>query len=144
MHIDHVKQVFKGELYTQWHNDLQVKFAKEHGLTAVQGRHEGGLGKNMLHFNSNSGAQAINLAYLLGASRIILLGFDIGNAPNGKAHWFGSHPKGLVDGVNTNLVGRFNKLAEDLKREGVEVINCSRRTNLTQFKRIAIEQLALS
>lgn len=91
------------------------------------------MGKSLIHYNSNSGAQAINLAYLLGASRIILLGYDMG--ATGNTHWFGRHPKGLSTGRYGNYIPEFTRLAADLSNEGVEVINCTRKTALTQFRR---------
>lgn len=93
----------------------------------------------MLHFNANSGAQAINLAYLMGATRIILLGYDMG--ATGQSHWFGSHPKGLNNGNYAGYVRNFTKLAADLRYEGVEVINCTRTTALTQFPRAELSSI---
>lgn len=42
---------------------------------------------------------------------------------------------GLTNGAYESFIPRFDKLAEDLEREGVEVVNCSRFTKLRQFKR---------
>ena len=138
IHLENVRKTFTGKLYTQWHNPEQKDkvWTESEGITAIEGCRVKGLGKDKLHFNSNSGAQAINLAYLLGATRIILLGYDMG--ATGNSHWFGSHPKALRNGNYTNYVADFNRLADDLKREGVEVINCTRQTALTQFKRAEI------
>ena len=133
LHIEAVKSTFKGRLFCQWHKPDEKAFAEEHGITALQGRHSRGLGRDMLHFNCNSGAQAINLAYLLGATRIILLGYDMG--ATGNTHWFGNHPEGLRNGNYQNYVSNFTQLAADLAQEGVEVINCTRHTSLHQFKR---------
>lgn len=139
-HIDAVRKGFKGKLYTQYRTEDERRWAENEGLTAVKGEHSPGLGKNMLHFNANSGAQAINLAYLFGATRIVLLGYDMGKT-GGRNHWFGNHPKGLNDGSYENYVEHFTRLASDLSGEGVEVINCSRETNLHQFKRSTVDQL---
>jgi hypothetical protein len=138
VHIDDIKHTFKGKLYTQWHNGDQKDkaWAESQGITAIQGAHVKGLGRDIIHFNGNSGAQAINLAYLLGATRIILLGYDMG--ATGNSHWFGSHPKELRNGSYSQYVANFTRLAADLEREGVEVINCTRQTALTQFKRAEI------
>lgn len=134
-HLDDIRKTFSGKLYTQWHNSEEKDrvWAEGEGLTAIRGCHARGLGKDKLHFNENSGAQAINLAYLLGAARIILMGYDMG--ATGSGHWFGEHPKGLVRGNHSKFVESFTRLAEDLKGEGVEVINCTRQTALHQFKR---------
>ena len=134
VHIDRVRETFSGKLYTQWHDDAGKEFAAEHGLTALEGSHDSGLGLDKIHFNENSGAQAINLAYLLGAKRIILLGYDMGWS-GGKSHFFGDHPPELTTGNHFVYVESFTKLARDLKAKGVEVINCTRETMLYQFPR---------
>lgn len=135
-HLEDVKATFKGELYTQWRTEPERDWAVQSGITALQGVHNKGLGRDKLHFNANSGAQAINLAYLLGATRIILLGYDMG--ATGNTHWFGSHPEGLRNGNYGGYVANFNRLAADLEQEGVEVINCTRHSALHQFHRADI------
>jgi hypothetical protein len=42
---------------------------------------------DMLGWNNNTGAAAINLACHLGAKRIFLLGFDMTANPEGQTHW---------------------------------------------------------
>lgn len=132
IHLPDVRKVFRGKLYTQWHTKEGKEWADSEGITAIEGCHGTGLGRDRIVFNNNSGAQAIGLAYLLGAERIVLLGYDMG--ATGNTHWFGSHPKGLRNGNYSNYVQTFTRLAEDLKREGVEVVNCTRQTALTQFR----------
>lgn len=69
----------------------------------------------------NSGAQAINLAYLLGARRIVLVGMDMGGQ-----HFFGEHPKAIrCDSEFKQMVRSMSVMACELDREGVEVINTS-------------------
>lgn len=101
-----------------------------------------GLGRDHIRHGSNSGYQAINLAYLLGAGRIILLGYDMG--ATGNTHFFGAHPKPMTSGNYTTFVERFTPLAEDLKREGVEVLNCTPQTALTQFTRASLDDVLSS
>jgi hypothetical protein len=121
-------------LYTQYHNEDTKKFADEHGINAISGVDGSGLnGKNIVH-GGNSGHQAMCLAYLLGATSIYLLGYDM-QRTGGKSHFFGEHPKGMINGNYAKFLPQFNKLATDLQREGVEVINCTRQTALTQFRR---------
>jgi hypothetical protein len=95
---------------------------------------------DQIHTGYNSGYQAIGLAYLWGAKRIRLLGFDMMRS-GGKTHWHGDHPKQLGNG------GRFHDwckqmapLAADAKEAGVEIINCSRKTALTCFPRLSIQE----
>lgn len=92
-----------------------------------------------LHQGSNSGFQAVNLAYHFGARRILLLGFDM-QKTGGKSHWFGDHPFGLqVPSPFATFIKHFGPLAEDLKNTGVEVVNCSAHTALTCFPRASIQ-----
>jgi len=135
-----IRRDFKGQLYTQYHNKGVKQFADKHGIQAVEGINHGGIGEDKIHHHSNSGAQAINLAYLLGATRIILLGYDMGQT-GGKNHWFGNHPKGMTNGNYKGFVPRFDSIAEDAKAKGVEIINCTRQTNLTQFPQASIDDI---
>lgn len=129
---------FSGKLVTQWHFNTQGKreqwdFAQERGIEAVEGIDSRGLGRKKLHFNSNSGAQAINLAYLYGATQIILLGYNM-QPVAGQRHFFGDHPETLHNGNYFEYAKRFTRLADDLRDEGVDVINCTKDSALTQFR----------
>lgn len=129
----------------QHHKANEKKFlAANPWITGIQGAHAKGLGKETIHFGSNSGYQAINLAYLLGAKRIFLLGYDMTHKQGTKTHWFGDHPPEFGRGKYEAFIPFFNSLASDLSAAGVEVINCSRITKLTQFKRGTIDDFATS
>jgi hypothetical protein len=111
-------------------------------LNWICGRQKPGLCLDPLaiHYGGNSGYQAINLAFNWGARRIILLGFDMGKAVDGRSHYFGDHPAGLRRGGNfRNWIADFEQLAADLKAEGVEVVNCSRSTALRCFPRMDLQ-----
>jgi hypothetical protein len=104
------------------------------GLNYREGEDGPGLGKDRLRYGSNSGYQAINLAYLMGAKRILLLGYDMGHSD--KRHFFGEHPKAIRASTDyRQFIPGFSALARDLDKEGVSVINCSRQTALTCFPR---------
>jgi hypothetical protein len=84
----------------------------------------------------NSGAGAILLAQELGAAEVVLLGYD-GGKSNGKAHWHKDHPNGLGNaGVSDKWPEQFNQLRALLK---VPVVNCSRTTAITAFRRNSLE-----
>jgi len=83
-----------------------------------------------LKTGSNSGFQAINLAVHFGAKRVVLLGYDMQGD-----HFFGKHPDGTVPPFQICLE-KFRTLVEPLRRLGVEVINCSRKTKLDCFPRM--------
>lgn len=93
-----------------------------------------------IHAGLNSGFQAIGLAYMWGAARIVLLGYDMQRGPNGESHHHGDHEGGLPNlGTLHEWAREMVDLAIDLRRRGVDVINASRRTALTCFERMPIE-----
>jgi hypothetical protein len=81
---------------------------------------------------SNSGHQAINVAVHLGASRILLLGYDMRGG-----HFHAPHPDGSAPPF-TVCLARFRTLAAALPA-GVQVLNCTRRTALTCFPCVPLE-----
>lgn len=112
------------------------------GVTALSYGNGEGLGRDVLNTGSNSGYQAINLAYLRGARRIVLLGYDM-QATGGRNHWHPDHPArmGNFGATMASLCApKFSPLAQDLHREGVRVINCSRQTALQCFERMPLAE----
>jgi hypothetical protein len=96
----------------------------------------------------NSGYQAILLAANRRHRRIILLGFDCQSGANGKVHFHGRHRPPLKNPTQANFArwtAWFDRVAPALQGVGIEVINCSRATALTGFRRMSLETaLALS
>lgn len=89
-----------------------------------------------LRTGKNSGYAAVNLAVHLGASRVILLGYDMGASPLGRRHFFGDHPRGLNNPTPDHFswwIGLFDSIVEPLAAAGVSVVNCTRRTALSCF-----------
>lgn len=82
-----------------------------------------------LAHGTNSGYQAINLAFHLGASHIILLGYDM--HCTGAAHWHTGHgpydadPKRYEAKIQHDMLPRFQSLVDPLRSMGVQVTNCS-------------------
>lgn len=92
----------------------------------------------------NSGFQAINLAAVAGAGRIVLTGYDMSRA-NG-IHWHGSHrdvdPR-LSDPGAQNFATwsrGIDKMFAELRARGIEGINASRETALRAWPRATIEE----
>lgn len=146
---DHHEPIeFAGEKWTQLPlnepalHTQQMAVIEKYGLRSIQGGHGSGLGEPHIHYGSNSGYQAINLAYLWGAAEIILLGYDM-QATGGKQHWFGDHPDGpmKVQSHYDSWMTDYSRLADGLARAGVEVINCSRATALTCFRQAVLEEV---
>ena len=80
----------------------------------------------------------MNLAYLLGAKRIILLGYDMGNSID-KSHFHDGYPTNKTNNsiyVN-NFIPAFEALYPLLKNSGIEVYNASIKSKLTVFPRIS-------
>ncbi len=76
-------------------------------------------------WNRTSGTSGINLAYHLGAKRIVLLGFDMGLI-NGRKNWHEDHfPHKDVPDPFPKFLKCWEFIFEDLKRLGVEIINTS-------------------
>ncbi|GAG61285.1 unnamed protein product [marine sediment metagenome] len=80
----------------------------------------------------NSGYQAINLAAHLGASRIILLGFDLKPATDGRHHWFGDHADWSPPNYIAMHMGFFF-LPQAAKDAGVEIVNCTPGSDLANI-----------
>lgn len=90
----------------------------------------------------NSGYQAINLAYHIGAKEIFLLGYDM-QRTGGLNHWHPDHPKGWANGGDyADWRKRLAELSADLTSAGVKVVNCSRETALTCFDRSTIFEVS--
>ena len=91
---------------------------------------------------SNSGYQAVNVAVHLGASRIVLLGYDMQPSKDGRVHWFGQHaiPQATSRPPFEAFKAAFESLRKPLKDLGIEVINATRETALTTFPRVTIDE----
>lgn len=136
LHLPAVQKNFAGECWTQSrriaHRDHlhHVKCSDEPGLTTKPG---------VVFSGSNSGYQAVNLAYLFGASEILLVGYDM-QRTYGISHWHGDHPSPLnPDMPIESWVKKFGQLAHDLIAKEVAIVNCSIETALTCFPRQDLE-----
>lgn len=113
----------KGECYTR-----SATAARKYGLKLFEGTR----GKY------NSGQKAIELAAHLGASRIILIGFDCSVAKG--IHWHGKHLGGLRNpGPNSVKSWHDEFLQMTLQVKLPPVVNCSRYTELECFPKVALE-----
>lgn len=90
-------------------------------------------------FNSpgNSGAGAIALAILHGATTVYLLGYDCQHT-DGKAHWHVDHPTEPVRMGNAASVARWPAQFAKLAKRAT-IINCTRVTALDCFPRATLE-----
>lgn len=79
----------------------------------------------------NSGYAAMNLAYHYGATKIVMLGYNM-QPWKGKTHFFGEHPQKNKSPYN-QFRAAFESLVKPLAKAGVTVINCSRDSVLNCF-----------
>lgn len=134
-HLPQVRRVFRGKLWTQYERDGDDnKHLAGSGVHLVRSVAAPGLSTDpgVIHQGQSSGYQAINLALHFGASRIVLIGYDLGH--NGKTHFFGDHPTGLqVNSPFASWQKQYRTI--DPAAYDIEIINCTRGGNLDAFER---------
>jgi hypothetical protein len=77
----------------------------------------------------NSGLRAIELAFQLGAERVLLLGYDC--TVQGGTHWHGDHES--TKNPDEALCRKWNVQHGRLARKS-DVVNCSRETSLSAYR----------
>lgn len=109
------------------------------GVTTLQW--STGVGVDMdptrVRLGGHSGYAAIGVAIHLGAKRIVLLGYDLAAAPDGRQHVHEPHP----DGSHLKYEYRravYRTLQQPLDRLGIAIINASRRTAIPDIVRMPL------
>lgn len=93
--------------------------------------------KKIIGSGGNSGFQALNLAYLHGYKRALLLGFDYMNSGQ---HYFGRHPNELDKSPDMRRwVEHMRKAKPIMDSVGFEVINCTRHSAIDCFPLMPID-----
>lgn len=89
---------------------------------------------------SSSGAHAICLAVMLGATKVILLGFDCQHT-EGKRHHHEDYPDGFGNADRPERwIKEHEKIAQGAKNLGVRIINCTRHTALECYEKQALSE----
>jgi hypothetical protein len=120
-------------------NEIQERFTGRYVVTIAEDRFpgvtqlrcSGALGLDQdpgsLRHGNNSGYQAIHLAYHFGASRIVLVGYDM--HANGRNHWHnrdaGRDSKDFNQTLQLDMLPCFEYLKQPLLDAGVTVVNAS-------------------
>ncbi len=132
----HKESVFRSFSGSKWTQD--PGFKDDPAFNFIRSIEGTGLADDALVQGNNSGYQAINLAYVLGASRVILLGYDMRGQGE---HWFGRHDQSKGLGANTDY-STFVRHFEQMQPQdyGLEVINCSRESALECFPRMRLRE----
>lgn len=127
---------FKGQKITIENTGMQVKDPTVfmlHNANDSRGS-QGGLSEqpNGIKTGANGGYQAINIATLAGATRILLLGYDM-KFTGGRSHSHNGHPLRMGEVAYTNYARNFASMVPQLKQKGIQVINCTPGSALTAF-----------
>lgn len=102
---------------------------------------------NSVSWNANSGSAAISIAAHMGATKIILVGFDMKLDVGFKQHWHseygamnrkGATPKSLP--FNRHLSG-FPHIARDALRMGITIINACPDSAIACFPRMSVKDI---
>lgn len=132
---------FKGEKLICTYGDrkemkIRESLCKEYGLKFINGRKGSGfsLDPEYIHYGTNSGFQAVNVAIQRLFCPILLLGFDMYGT-----HFFGEHPKPLRE---TKKYDRFIDYFHQAKRLNPEIniINCTPHSRLQSFPMLGLEE----
>ena len=127
---------FAGERWT-----VSAEAAKQYGLNHIDYKpsEKWSSDPRWLATGGNSGFQAVNLAVLQGAARVILLGYDMGHEYGTPKHWWtGQFERPIRTSNYAEWVKRFNAAAPLIP---VPVINCTRRTALNCFPKMTLEEV---
>jgi hypothetical protein len=84
---------------------------------------------------------AMNLAFHLGVKRIVLVGIDMGRAPDGASHHHKPHPWPPRPGnvVWDEQLEQLQHIVGPLKRHGVEVINTSPVSRIEWWPKMSLQ-----
>lgn len=137
------KPAFTGDKWSSHHlpDNNKLAAAERHGLNLVRGRAGQGFSVDpeCVHYGANSGFQAVNLALLFGARRLVLVGFDM-RLVAGRSHFFGEHPAGLRRTSNHQNFIRAFEIAAASMPGGIDIRNATPGSALTCFPSIDLDQ----
>jgi hypothetical protein len=92
-----------------------------------------------LGHGNNSGFGALNLALVLGANPIYLLGFDMKHEKT-KTHYHAGHPLPQSPSQVAGFIQPFDRSADEIKKRGIRVVNLNRGSALRSFEFGDIEE----
>lgn len=131
---------FGGKVFyldTEENKDLKSKLPGS--IALKQAGHLGlSLDANAIYTGHNSGYQALNLLVHLGATRAVLLGFDMKEV-DGRCHWHEEHPI-PSDGRNyVSFIDAFATGAPLFAAAGLEILNATPGSALKCFPQSTLE-----
>ena len=97
-------------------------------------------------WNGNSGASAINVAYWLGARKVVLVGFDMRRVKD-SFNWHNDYPTKKRNSKTQryhnpyiNFMKCWRQVAVDAKRLGIEIVNTTSDSRLKLFNQVTLEE----
>lgn len=136
---------YKGIMYTSYPAFLPRKNCPTINLGRISSYGISDKSRHSIAWNGNSGASAINVAYWLGARRVVLLGFDMQRIGD-EFNWHDKYPaikRSKKDNRYPTPYRRFLKcwrqVAIDAKRLGVEILNATPDSSLKLFPSVLLE-----
>jgi hypothetical protein len=121
-------------------NDKRIAQEK-YGLLLVAGKKGVGFSfaDSTIHYGYNSGFQSINLTLLLGATRLVLVGFNM-KGEGDKRYFFGkAHPTQQSCTPYGISMPAFADAAKLLPK-GITILNATADTALKAFKRVTLDE----
>lgn len=111
------------------------------GVSFTHDREELDLDDEIIHHGSNSGYMGLQLAVILGYTKLIMIGFDHQHT-NGMRHWFGDHDSKIFK-VNADHVDKWvdsiDGLVYYMTHKGIDIVNCSNETAIRTIRRSTLE-----
>lgn len=93
-----------------------------------------------LRSGNSSGYAAINLAVHLGATRIILLGYDM-SMQQQYHHWHNGYATLFSSRCFSKMLPFFDSLKKPLERLAIEIVNACPGSKINVFPKIALDEI---
>lgn len=113
----------------KWTQDRSA--SERFGLNYIESVNQPGFSENpkWIHQGGNSGYQLLNLVYLWGAARVLLLGYDM--RLTNKTHWHGNHVR--MPNPTGHSLAECVKAFDTIQPLDCEVLNCTPGSAVKRF-----------
>lgn len=135
----------RSSAYKVWLLTYTASLREDIFIVPVHKDYQSGLSSFTFHFRdglghgNNSGYAALNLAVILGANPIYLLGYDCNRRPE-ASHWHSGHPVPQNPKHLDTFIPRFEAAAAAIKKAGVRVVNLNPASALRCFEFGSLEE----
>ena len=134
--INHYRDQVKHLALDRWTCNQELRPSDYPEWRFIGGVTEPGLStdREYIHHGQHSGYQMINLAYLMGCSAILLLGYD---CRGGGRHWFGEqpHPAMRCESPYENWKDEYESIAVQTSALDLTIVNCTPGSAIDCFPR---------